>query len=212
MVKVAHISQDVLLGDALVLLRNIRYEKYKNPVAITDPPWNVDRNYPTFVDRISEYENWINLWFDLLPPRKIIFPGLNHWEKYVKYNPTSLGFWYKRNGHSRAGNFQWAQGDPVLIWNVNFSQGNVFDIPVRNGWLKDKALSDHPNPQPVNLIKLIIGRMRNKPDLIIDPFCGTGTTIRAALDFNIPAVGFEIDPRSHEIAISRLHQRALALN
>ena len=203
--------ENIILGDALEILPGLDFGRYKNPVVITDPPWNSNRAYPNYLDNISDYPGWICKWFKYLPQKKIIFPGLNHWKEYVVYNPSCLAFWHKRNGHSRGGNFQWSQGDPVMVWGINFSHSNVFEIPVRNGFLQDPEFKDHPNPQPIELIKLIIGRMRKKPDFILDPFCGTGTVIRAALDFNIPSLGIEIDPISYVMANKRLRQQAFEL-
>lgn len=67
----------------------------------------------------------------------------------------------------------------------------------------------HPTEKPVELMKIIIGA--NACDTILDPFMGSGTTLRAAKDLNRKAIGIEIEEKYCEIAVERLRQEVLAL-
>ena len=48
-------------------------------------------------------------------------------------------------------------------------------------------------------------------DTVLDPFCGTGTTLLAALNCGRRAIGVDIDPSYVDLARDTVAQRRLAL-
>jgi site-specific DNA-methyltransferase (adenine-specific) len=50
----------------------------------------------------------------------------------------------------------------------------------------------HPTQKPVNLLKKLIEIFTDEGDIIIDPCCGSGSTLRAAKEMNRDSYGFEI--------------------
>ena len=62
----------------------------------------------------------------------------------------------------------------------------------------------HPCQKPLNLLGWLVMTYTNANDLIIDPYCGSGTTLDAALRLNRRFVGVERDPKYYEIARTRL--------
>lgn len=77
----------------------------------------------------------------------------------------------------------------------------------------------HPTQKPVELMRWCIqlcfsDRLSySNPDeshrLILDPFMGSGTTLRAAKDLGCKAIGIEIEEKYCEIAVKRLAQEVL---
>ena len=68
----------------------------------------------------------------------------------------------------------------------------------------------HPNEKPVDLMRQLILKCPPLCD-VVDPFAGSGSTLRAAKDLGRRAIGIEIEERYCEIAVKRLAQGVLAL-
>lgn len=68
---------------------------------------------------------------------------------------------------------------------------------------------EHPCPRKPGHLRWILSKWAAPGDIILDPFAGIGTTLRAAADLGHPAIGIEIEERYCEIAAKRLAQEAL---
>ena len=64
----------------------------------------------------------------------------------------------------------------------------------------------HPNEKPLGILTRLVSVVDG---CIIDPFMGSGTTLRAAKDLGRKAIGIEIEERYCEIAVERLAQGVL---
>jgi len=76
------------------------------------------------------------------------------------------------------------------------------------------AISDgagHPCPKPVALFRWLTDQLSDANETILDPFMGSGTTLRAAKDLGRKAIGIEIEERYCEIAAKRMAQTVMAL-
>lgn len=58
----------------------------------------------------------------------------------------------------------------------------------------------HPSQKPVKLLKRLIETFTDEGDVVIDPCCGSGTTLRACMELNRHSYGFEIDRTFYERA------------
>lgn len=70
----------------------------------------------------------------------------------------------------------------------------------------------HPTQKPLALMLHIVEMMSRPGDVVLDPFMGTGTTLRAAKDAGRVAIGIEKEERWCEFAAQRLSQGVLPLH
>jgi site-specific DNA-methyltransferase (adenine-specific) len=62
----------------------------------------------------------------------------------------------------------------------------------------------HPHEKPVALLEIPIAASSKPGDIVVDPFCGSGTSRLAARNLGRRAVGCEIDPKWAHRARARL--------
>ena len=75
----------------------------------------------------------------------------------------------------------------------------------------DEALQ-HPTQKPVALMRWCMSlRWTSRHSTILDPYMGSGSTLRAAKDLGKSAIGIEASERYCEVAARRLEQGALPL-
>lgn len=116
----------------------------------------------------------------------------------------------------------WDKGYPGL--GAGFRAQHEFIVMASNGqpaWysydygnvLKATRLTqtDHPHEKPIGLVTKIIKTCTPEQGLVLDPFMGSGTTLRAAKDLGRRAIGIEIEPKYCEVAVQRLAQGVLPL-
>lgn len=76
---------------------------------------------------------------------------------------------------------------------------------------KDKSLADgHVNEKPLvlmeRLLKMLVPKGRNI--VIVDPFCGSGTTLLAAKNYGVSYFGIDIDENCIKASRARLRQKS----
>ena len=69
--------------------------------------------------------------------------------------------------------------------------------------------TDHPCPRKIGHVRWLVNWWSESTDVILDPFVGSGTTLRAAKDLGRRAIGIEIEEKYCEIAALRLAQEVL---
>ena len=81
---------------------------------------------------------------------------------------------------------------------------DVFEYPIPSGLTRT-----HPAQKPLKLMEELIRRSSNEGDLVLDPFMGSGTTLKACLGLNRRGIGIEIDEAYYNAAKADLERYLL---
>jgi len=109
------------------------------------------------------------------------------------YGPQHETIYYATKGrHELRGR---RDGD---VWVESFGSDGCF----RKG-------KQHPTEKPIPLLSWLVSKSSDVGALVLDPFAGSGTTLRAAKDLGRKAIGIEIEERYCEIAAKRMAQEVL---
>lgn len=93
-------------------------------------------------------------------------------------------------------------GDGRPRWNGGGRHGVYEAYTVKGG-------SGHMTEKPIDLMRRLVELFTDPGDLILDPFMGSGTTLRAAKDLGRRAIGIELNEDYCRIAVERLRQGVL---
>lgn len=101
----------------------------------------------------------------------------------------------------RHGRKRWNGGGAHAIWSEPI---------VLNRGGNDPRL--HTTQKPIHLMTRLVGLFTDPGETILDPFMGSGTTLRAAKDMGRRAIGIERDEKYCEAAAKRMGQEVLNLD
>ena len=109
------------------------------------------------------------------------------WDKVVSYN-----------------GFTWRRQHEFIAWGT---KGGPSKIPTGDGdVLRCRAVKyddrGHPAQKPVELLQKLI--VKHNPELVLDPFCGSGSSLVAAKSAGFNCVGIEVEEKYCEVAAKRL--------
>lgn len=210
----------IYCGDCREIIGRLIYD-----CVLADPPYGIDYdgNSRRFTRKASPYWSEVDtslvtdkgrvagdtVRFDpaAFIAKPAILWGANH---YADRLPPSGGWliWDKRRGAEDMAEKGWPLSEAELAWTNVRGSTRVFRY-LWSGLLRDgeKGERYHPTQKPVALMKWCIGFLPE--GTILDPFMGSGTTLRAAKDLGRRAIGIEIEERYCEIAAKRMAQGVL---
>ena len=179
-------------------------------LVLTDPPYGVDWDYGGYDDSPEQAHR---LALEILPhlrlvaPVVLLTPGTKLMFRYPEPNWTLSWFVPAGTGVGPWGFVCW---HPVLAYGKD-PYGGKGSRPDSREIIPKASHIEHPCPKPVEVMRWLIERGSIAPATVLDPFMGSGTTLRAAKDLGRKAIGIEIEERYCEIAVNRLAQEVLPL-
>lgn len=93
--------------------------------------------------------------------------------------------------------------EAVKKYNLNYRNNNFYDNIIKVETSKSD-FGNHVNQKPLKLMEFLISLVTKENAIILDPFCGSGTTCIAAKNINRHYIGIEIDSYNVEISNKRL--------
>ncbi len=135
-----------------------------------------------------------NKWRGIKPPEG------RHW----RVSPNVLEEW------ERDGKIEWSEtGNPRKIVYFDESQGKK----VQDIWeYKDPAYSSYPTQKNLDLLKRIIATSTNEGDLVLDCFCGSGTTLIASEELGRQWIGIDESQVAIKVCQERLSEVGSSYN
>ncbi|MDK9699880.1 MAG: site-specific DNA-methyltransferase [bacterium] len=222
------------LGDNRILLQQIDNESVD--LVVTDPPYAISYRsnrrvaMPKFANiALDDCIDWIpefcKQMFRVLKPKTHIY-CFCRWDTYPDFfsNLKEAGFtmkrtliWVKDNHGSGDLRGDYAPQDEWIIFaskgRKNLMEpriSNVIEVP-RIASIRLK----HPTEKPVDLLKILIdkstyprkfGEYEHEPEIVLDPFMGSGTTGVAATSLGHYFYGMEMNGEYFDVVQERLKE------
>jgi site-specific DNA-methyltransferase (adenine-specific) len=164
---------------------------------VTDPPYpdyHVDafRYAPGLLDCLREVPARQLIFWSAKATFPLDYSAVHVWDKETPVTPYERIF--ERHG-----------GVSYRVFRHQFVNNRVLARFHQDEW------TGHPSQKPQTLMRALVTWMTDEGELVLDPFCGSGSTLKAAKRLGRRAIGIEINERYCEIAARRLQQEVLPL-
>lgn len=194
------------------------------PVALvlTDPPYNVinrdDEGLRSLdrgeADSLPVDVDWLATELSRLAPTAYVWCATEQVSplrrSFIAAGMTTrLGIWHKTNPSPMNGEHLWLSSVEACVFARR--SGATFHgfcvHPVWDG--PSEPRDDHPTAKPEWLFRRLLLTSSSPGDTVLDPYMGSGTTLRVALDEGRRAIGIDVNEAYCEIAANRLAQGVL---
>ena len=185
----------------------------KVDLVLTDPPYGIGENSFRVANRgkLAKTTDYGSFDWDKKPIEQDLINSLlslGKWRclwggNYYSVPPSKCWLvWDKQQSADFA--------DCELAW-TNYPKAVRMKTHQWNGMIrKGHEQRFHPTQKPLEIITWAIS-LAPDAQTILDPFMGSGTTLRAAKDLRRKCIGIEIEEKYCEIAVQRLRQEVLSL-
>jgi len=185
-------GQRLILGDCREIIGGLEYD-----AICTDPPYGLGKKMQGGTWGAKEHNSGFLRWDIKAPDWFVGFvgrtPSVVWGGNYLPFPPSRCWLiWNKVNAVPTMADFEqaWTNLDrPSKRWD-----GNVGRVEF-----------GHPTQKPVALMEWCLGFLPNA-QTILDPFCGSGTTLVACQRLGRNGTGIELDPDYFDIACRRVDE------
>jgi len=201
--------------------RELLDEMPRVDLVLTDPPYGVQlrnngrvnnrrsqRHFDIVGDHSQELGQYVIDWAANQEIAVIAFANPmmaweGHWRQWLVWNKgPAVG------GGGDRGKCWKQTWELIQVARTPELQGNR-DSAVLNFYATPQLSAEHVAAKPLALIRYLLAKVNAR--LVLDPFMGSGTTLRAAKDSGVRAIGIEIEERYCEIAARRMAQQVLPI-
>ena len=180
-------------------------------LCLTDPPYGAGLDYGGFVDTQENVKTLIDSSMPLLiskSNRVVLTCGIYTINYYPK--PSWILCWFNRAGTGR-NPWGFSCWSPILVYGKDpYLENRMGGRPDYIEHSETSEKNGHPCPKPEQFWKKLLARCSVKEtDTVMDPFMGSGTTMKACKNTGHKCVGIEINERYCEIAANRCRQEEL---
>lgn len=163
---------------------------------------------------IWHYRRWSNSAQNLLPSHQTIlfYSKTNNYKFHTiltSYSPsTNVDQILQRRSRDKSNKSIYARDANGNVFYNGTKKGvplsDVWNIPFLNP--KAKERTGYPTQKPILLLQRILEIASDPGDIVVDPFCGSGTTLVAAQILGRQAIGIDISEEAVTLSRQRLQQ------
>jgi len=176
-------------------------------LCLTDPPYNVGREYNKYDDNMNEvdYHLWCSKWFkeaQRVSKCQVMTVGYKNLPFWFSLKPKHQIIWYKPNQCSPSPLGGFNAYESILVWGKNKKRIG-HDIFTKNIAMQT-GVDWHDCPKYLPAWKIILDMFVEKGDSVIDLFLGSGTTAIACYYMGFDLVGSELDEDYYKAMMERI--------
>lgn len=224
--KIKPESIDMIFADPPYFLSNNGITcKGGKMVSVNKAEWDMGKD-------VKDKHNFNRKWLKLC--KKALKPNGTIWISGTLHNIYSIGMALEQEGYKIINNITWVKTNPppnlackcfthsteTILWAKKNNAKHLFNYEhmkesnggkqMKDVWTgsltkpSEKKEGKHPTQKPEYLLERIILSSTKENDIVLDPFCGSGTTGIAAKKHNRKFIGFDNVEEYLEITKRRL--------
>jgi DNA modification methylase len=235
-------EHQIILGNALEKLQDFPVARFD--VVITDPPYNLGKNYGNnhdnhdFHDYIAFTKRWVQECARVLKPTGTLYSFMgfrfishlfNIMEEDADLQFVNWIVWHYTQGIGKTRGFSPRHDDILMFSKTDKFKFNLDSVRVPQKYYRERNnmrganpgdvwqfshvhychenRQAHPTQKPEGLIERMVLASSDVGDWVLDPFSGSGTTLRVCQQLDRNCIGIEMNPDFVQMTEARLGEQ-----